>query len=458
MGLLFGTDGVRGVANRELSPDLAFKLGRAGAYVLARRAGKGIVVGRDTRLSGEMLEAAVVAGILSAGVNALLLGVLPTPAVAYLTRTLGAAGGVVISASHNPAPDNGIKFFGADGYKLPDPVEEEIEGLVLGDMAAVPSPVGAGIGRVVPVKDAADRYMAHVLTVGPRTLEGLRVAVDCAHGAAYEIAPRLLRVLGAEIIPVGVEPDGLNINSGCGATKPHVLQELVFATGADLGLAFDGDADRLIAVDEKGNIVDGDAIILAAARYLKAKEKLPGNTVVVTVMSNLGLHRTLASSGINVVVTKVGDRYVLEEMLRVGAALGGEQSGHVIFLDHNTTGDGIITALMLLKIMQESGKTLGALAAELRRYPQLLKNVRVRDKELVLKSPLLARAVREQEARLAGDGRILVRASGTEPVIRIMVEARDPDTTLRMVDELAAVVRAIEGGEAEERQEAGVQI
>jgi phosphoglucosamine mutase len=450
VGILFGTDGVRGVANSELGPELAFKLGRAAAHVLSRRTGaKEIVVGRDTRASGEMLEAALVAGMLSTGVNALLLGILPTPAVAYLSRALGAAGGVVISASHNPAPDNGIKFFGGDGYKLPDAVEEEIEGLVLGGMTGIPSPVGAGIGRVLPVADAGDRYLAHVARVGPEELRGLRIAVDCAHGAAYELAPRILSMLGAVVIPVGTEPDGFNINNGCGSTKPHALQELVFATGADLGLAFDGDADRLIAVDEKGKIVNGDAIILACARYLKARDELPGDMVVVTVMSNLGLHRALAASGIKAVVTKVGDRYVLEEMLRTGARLGGEQSGHVIFLDHNTTGDGIITALKLLRVMRETGKSLGELAAELEYYPQLLENVRVRSKERVLKSPLLARVVQEQEARLGSEGRVLVRASGTEPLIRVMVEARDPEVTLGVVKELVAVIQAIEGGEAE---------
>ncbi|MEW6447959.1 MAG: phosphoglucosamine mutase [Bacillota bacterium] len=448
MGILFGTDGVRGIANKELEPELAFKLGRAGAYVLARQAGsRSIVVGRDTRASGEMLEAAVVAGILSAGVDALLLGVIPTPAVAYLTKALGAAGGVVISASHNPAPDNGIKFFAADGYKLPDSTEEMIEGFVLGEMSGIPSPVGAGIGRAIPAHDAGKRYIAHALSVGPRGAKGLRIAVDCAHGAAYDLAPRILSALGADVIPLGVRPDGLNINDGCGSTKPQLLQETVLAHGADLGLSFDGDADRLIAVDEKGNIVNGDAVILACARYLKTKNSLPRDTVVVTVMSNLGLHRALAASGIKSVVTKVGDRYVLEEMLRKGARLGGEQSGHIIFLDYNTTGDGIITALVLLRVMQDTGRSLGELASDLECYPQLLENVRVCDKERVLKSPLLAAAIKEQESRLGEDGRVLIRASGTEPLIRVMVEARDPETTLQVVNELVGVVRAIEGGE-----------
>lgn len=448
MGALFGTDGVRGLANKELGPELAFKLGRAGAYILSREAGsRSIVVGRDTRASGEMLEAAVVAGILSAGANALLLGVIPTPAVAYLTRTLGAAGGVVISASHNPAPDNGIKFFAADGYKLPDATEEIIERFVSGEMSGIPSPVGAEIGRAIPADDAAERYIAHALSVGPRGAEGLRIAVDCAHGAAYDLAPRILSTLGADVVTLGVEPDGLNINDGCGSTKPQLLQETVLACGADLGLSFDGDADRLIAVDEKGNIVNGDAVILACARYLKAKNSLPLDTVVVTVMSNLGLHRALAASGIKSVVTKVGDRYVLEEMLQTGARLGGEQSGHIIFLDHNTTGDGIVTALVLLRVMQETGRSLGELASDLECYPQLLENVRVYDKERVLKSPLLAAAIKEQESRLAGEGRVLIRASGTEPLIRVMVEARDPEMTLKVVNELVGVVRAIEGGE-----------
>jgi len=435
------------VANKELGPELAFKLGRAGAHILARRAGgKGIVVGRDTRASGEMLEAAIVAGILSTGANALLLGIVPTPTVAYLTRALRAAGGVVISASHNPAPDNGIKFFAADGYKLPDAAEEEIETLVFGKTTGIPSPVAGGIGRLVPVRDAAERYLNHALKAGPEELKGFRIVVDCAHGAAYKLAPMVFKALGAQVVPLGTEPDGLNINQGCGSTKPQSLQELVLSSGADLGLAFDGDADRLIAVDEQGNTVDGDAIILACARFLKARGELPLDMAVVTVMSNLGLHRALNASGIKTVVTKVGDRYVLEEMLRTGARLGGEQSGHVIFLGQNTTGDGIITALKLLQVMRETGKTLGELSAELKRYPQLLENVRVNDKERVLNSPLLAAAIRKQEERLENDGRVLVRASGTESLIRVMVEARDPEVTLQVVNELVSVVRLIEEG------------
>ncbi|MEW6183002.1 MAG: phosphoglucosamine mutase [Bacillota bacterium] len=448
MGILFGTDGVRGVANDGLGPELAFKLGRAGAYILTRRPGtKGIVVGRDTRASGEMLEAAIVAGILSAGADALLLGVVPTPAVAYLVRALEAAGGVMISASHNPAPDNGIKFFGADGYKLPDAAEEEIEGFVLGRMNGIPSPVGGDIGRAVTAHDAVRRYMNHALNAGPKELKGLRIAVDCAHGAAYEVAPRVLESLGAEVIAAGARPDGLNINSGCGSTRPQALSELVLSSGAALGLSFDGDADRLIAVDEKGNVVDGDAIILACARYLKRRGELASNTVVVTVMSNLGLHRALAASGIDASVTRVGDRYVLEEMLRIGACLGGEQSGHIIFLGQNTTGDGIITALNLLKVMRETGESLGELAAEFERYPQLLKNVRVNEKERILNSPVLAEEIKRQEERLGSEGRVLVRASGTESLIRVMVEARDPDLTLQVVNELVGVVHTLEGGE-----------
>ncbi len=448
MGILFGTDGVRGIANKELGPELAFKLGRAGAHILTRRAGgKGIVVGRDTRASGEMLEAAITAGILSTGANALLLGIVPTPAVAYLTRALRAAGGVVISASHNPAPDNGIKFFAADGYKLPDAAEEEIESLVFSKTTGIPSPVAGGIGRLVPVKDAAERYLNLALKAGPESLKGFRIAVDCAHGAAYKLAPMVFKALGAQVVGLGTEPDGLNINQGCGSTKPQSLQELVLSSGADLGLAFDGDADRLIAVDEQGTVVDGDAIILACARFLRDRGELPLDTVVVTVMSNLGLHRALKASGIKTVVTKVGDRYVLEEMLRTGARLGGEQSGHVIFLDHNTTGDGIITALKVLQVMRETGKTLGDLSAELKRYPQLLENVRVIDKDRILKSPLLEAAIRKQEERLENDGRVLVRASGTESLIRVMVEACDPEMTLQVVNELVSVVRLIEGGE-----------
>lgn len=448
MGSLFGTDGVRGVANRELSPELAFSVGRAGAYILTRETGAGaIALGRDTRISGDMLEAAVTAGVLSTGVDVWRLGVLPTPAVAYLTRALGAGAGVVISASHNPVEDNGIKFFGANGYKLPDRLEEMIEQLVLGQEAAgIPRPTGAAVGRVREVPDAAERYLAHARRAGPPALGGLKIVVDCANGAACTVAPVILNALGARVVVMNREPDGTNINVACGSTNPASLQERVLAEGADLGLAFDGDADRVIAVDERGNVCNGDRIMVICARYLKERERLPLNTVVVTVMSNLGLHVALREAGIRVLQTRVGDRYVLETMLASGARLGGEQSGHIIFLDHNTTGDGLITALQLLSVMVDTGKSLSQLAAQMQEFPQVLENVRVADKEKVMASPVLAGAIAACEARLDGQGRILVRPSGTEPFIRVMVEGRNEGELLEVVNRLVeAVVQADRG-------------
>lgn len=447
MGTLFGTDGVRGVANRELSPELAFKIGRAGAFVLTRETGaRAIAIGRDTRISGDMLQAAVTAGILSTGVDVWRLGILPTPAVAYLTRTLGAGAGVVISASHNPAEDNGIKFFGASGYKLPDALEEMIERLVLDADADIPRPTGAAVGRVCEWSHASERYLAHVRRTGPPTLRGIKIAVDCANGAACTVAPQVLSALGAHVIAVNHLPDGTNINVACGSTNPSFLQEKVLAEGADIGLAFDGDADRVIAVDERGRIVNGDRIMVICARYLKERNRLPRDTVVVTVMSNLGLHVALREAGIRVLQTKVGDRYVLEAMLKSGARLGGEQSGHIIFLDHNTTGDGLITAVQLLSVMMDTGKPLSELAAQMQEFPQVLENVRVTNKEKVMASSILAQAVAACEARLNGQGRILVRPSGTEPLIRVMVEGRDEEELLQVVNQLVeAVVEADRG-------------
>jgi len=442
---MFGTDGVRGVANKELSPELAFRIGRAGAHILGRMSmNNGVVIGRDTRISGDMLEAALVAGICSAGINVLKVGIMPTPAIAYLTRELKAAAGVVISASHNPVADNGIKFFGATGYKLSDEVEAEIEALVMDGCAGVPSPTGRKIGRVFAVSDADDRYVAFARRTVDTDLKGLKVVVDCANGAACRVAPRVLNELGAEVIPLYNQPDGVNINDGCGSTNLAALQEAVVSHGADLGLAHDGDADRVIAVDAGGRVVDGDQIMVACARRLKEQGLLTKNTIVVTVMSNLGLHLAMREMGIQVLETKVGDRYVLEEMLRTGARLGGEQSGHILFLDYCTTGDGIITALQLLSAVKESGRTLEQLAAQMERLPQLLENVPVKDKNLVMASPVLERAIREQERRLGGEGRILVRPSGTEPLVRVMAEGRDMAKLREVVDQLTAAVRSIE--------------
>ncbi|OAT82362.1 phosphoglucosamine mutase [Desulfotomaculum copahuensis] len=440
MGVMFGTDGVRGVANRELTPDLALKLGRAGACVLSRGlSGSRLVIGRDTRISGDMLEAALVAGICSAGVDVLKVGVMPTPAIAYLTRALGASGGVVISASHNPVADNGIKFFGPSGYKLSDEVEEEIEQLVTCP-GGIPAPVGGGVGRCYEISDAAGRYTGFLKEAAPGGLDGLKIVVDCANGAASRIAPRLLAELGAEVVPIFSLPDGVNINASCGSTKPAALQAAVVEHGAHLGLAHDGDADRVLAVDEAGNLVDGDQIMMICARDLKSKGRLAKNTVVVTVMSNLGLHLALQENGINVVQTKVGDRYVLEELLRTGATFGGEQSGHILFLDYNTTGDGLLTGLKLLSVVRESGVSLGELAAGMERLPQLLENVPVADKEKVIHHPELSAAVREREECLDGYGRILVRPSGTEPLVRVMAEGRDMDQLRTIVGELVDLI------------------
>ncbi len=445
MGVLFGTDGVRGLANKELTPDLAFRLGKAGAYVLARGAEQPpFIIGKDTRLSGDMLEAALIAGICSVGGNCWRAGVLPTPGLAYLTRAAGMRAGVVISASHNPVADNGIKFFGSDGFKLPDALEEEIEALVLDPHFAFPQPTGTGVGRVFEDQDAPARYLSFLKEVVGAGLElgGLRLVVDCANGAASRIAPRLFRELGAEVLVIHGEPDGTNINEGCGSTNPASLQRAVRETGAHLGLAFDGDADRLIAVDEKGDVVDGDRILVICGLARQRAGMLPGNRVVVSVMSNLGLREAFRKAGIEVLETKVGDRYILEEMLRSGAVLGGEQSGHIIFLDRTTTGDGLVTSLELLRVVREAGVPLSVLAAQMPSYPQVLVNVPVRDKQAVGTDPVIAAAVREAAERLAGRGRVLVRPSGTELVVRVMAEGPDERELKEVVDRLAEVIAA----------------
>lgn len=444
MGVMFGTDGVRGVANRDLLPDTAYKLGRAGAHVLAGSISNArIVIGKDTRISGDMLEAAMVAGICSAGVDVLKVGIMPTPAIAYLTREMKAAAGVVISASHNPVEDNGIKFFSASGYKLSDEVEAEIEALVIDNCSGVRSPIGGEVGRVYEVRDAADRYVKFACGTINTDLKGLKVVVDCANGAAYQVAPRIYSQLGAEVTSIFNNPDGININSGCGSTHPEALMKAVVSSGADLGLAHDGDADRVLAVDARGRLIDGDQIMVICARNLKKKDCLAENTAVVTVMSNLGLHLAMRESGIRVVKTKVGDRYVLEELLRMGARFGGEQSGHILFLDHNTTGDGILTALHLLAVMKEEGQPLDRLADQMERLPQLLINVQVIDKNLVMSSPVLAGAIMDEEKKMGGSGRILVRQSGTEPLVRVMAEGRDMGQLKEIVERLSNIILKI---------------
>jgi phosphoglucosamine mutase len=449
MGRLFGTDGVRGVAGRDLTARLAMDLAVAAAGVLSgadvsRR--PVAVVGRDPRTSGEFLEAAVVAGLASSGVDVRRLGVIPTPAVAYLTDVMDADFGVMLSASHNPAPDNGIKFFARGGLKLPDEAEDEIERrLAAGSGGGVPE---LGFGRVTDASAERERYLDHLLaslpdSAGTAPLAGMRVVVDCAHGAAYEIAPRMLRRAGAEVTAIGTEPDGDNINSGCGSTSLDALKAAVVAHGADVGIAHDGDADRCLAVDSEGQVIDGDQIIAVLAFAFKDAGALADDTVVVTVMSNLGLKLALRDAGISVVETPVGDRHLVAAMREGKFVLGGEQSGHIILLDHATTGDGLLTSLHLLATAADRGQPLSELAKVMTRYPQVLISIPGVDRSLVASSPELADAVRAAEAELGDSGRVLVRPSGTEALVRVMVEAADPGQAQQQADALAAVVRGL---------------
>ncbi|MCL6516910.1 phosphoglucosamine mutase [Alicyclobacillus sp.] len=441
MGKWFGTDGVRGVANRDLTPELAFRLGRIGAYVLAKEGtGSRIVVGKDTRISSDMLEAALVSGVLSVGVDVLRLGVISTPGVAYCARHLHADAGVMISASHNPVEDNGIKFFGSDGFKLLDEAEDEIERWLAETEDRLPRPIGPHVGRVYD-EPAEDVYRRHLKSTVRHRFDGLRIVLDCANGAASRIAPAVFRELGADVTVLNDQPDGVNINVGCGSTHPHVVQRAVLAAGADLGLAFDGDADRVIAVDHTGNVIDGDFILGICGRALKEEGRLRGDTLVATVMSNLGFVRAMEGLGIHVETTRVGDRYVMEAMREGGFILGGEQSGHVIFLEHTTTGDGILTALQLVDVVVATGKTLAELSLVMTRYPQLLENVRVRDKSAWRESARIQEAIRQAEAQLGADGRVLVRESGTEPLIRVMAEGPDAAQLQACVAQIVRVVR-----------------
>jgi phosphoglucosamine mutase len=441
MGILFGTDGVRGVANQGITPETAFRLGRAGAYVLSQEVDRPqIVIGKDTRISGDMLESALIAGICSVGADVYRVGILPTPGIAYLTRSMRATAGIVISASHNPVEDNGIKFFASNGYKLPDSVEGEIEKLVLTDKDQLPRPVGGNIGQVYEVDRAAERYLDFLRSTIKVDLKGLTVVVDGANGAAYWVAPQLFEELGARVIAINCKPNGININAGCGSTYPGVLQEAVLEHRADLGVSHDGDADRVIAVDEKGGLIDGDFIMVICGIHLARQQALPFKTVVVTVMSNLGLHLALRKEGIKILETKVGDRYVLEEMLKNGAKLGGEQSGHVIFLEHNTTGDGVLTALQLMSVMRESGQSLSALAGQMTRLPQVLVNVRVKDKHALDTCLPVQESIGRASDRLGNTGRVLVRPSGTEPLVRVMVEGPDENELKQVASEIIRMV------------------
>ncbi|SIA19775.1 Phosphoglucosamine mutase MrsA [Mycobacteroides abscessus subsp. abscessus] len=445
MGKYFGTDGVRGEANVELTPELAFKLGRFGGYVLSQHATEApkVFVGRDTRISGAMLEAALIAGLLSVGIHVYKLGVLATPAVAYLVKTEGASAGVMISASHNPALDNGIKFFGGDGFKLDDDKEAEIEALLDASEDTLPRPSAEGLGTVVDYPEGLRKYEAYLVSTGT-ALEGMKVALDTANGAASTSARQIFADLGAQITVIGETPDGLNINLNAGSTHPEALQELVKENQSAIGLAFDGDSDRLIAVDENGEIVDGDKIMYIIGKYLSEKDQLAQNTIVTTVMSNLGFHKALDREGINKAVTAVGDRYVVEEMRKSGYNLGGEQSGHVILMDYNTTGDGQLSAVQLTKIMQETGKSLSQLASEVTIYPQKLVNIRVENtmKDKAMEVPAIKAIIDKMEEEMAGNGRILVRPSGTEPLLRVMAEAPTTEEVDYYVDTIAEVVKA----------------
>lgn len=444
MGKYFGTDGVRGEANVELTPELAFKLGRFGGYVLSQHETERpkVFVARDTRISGEMLESALIAGLLSVGIEVYKLGVLATPGVSYLVRTEKASAGVMISASHNPALDNGIKFFGNDGFKLADDQELEIEALLDAPKDTLPRPSAEGLGTLVDYPEGLRKYEKFLVTTGT-DLSGMTVALDTANGAASVSARDVFLDLNAEIAVIGEKPNGLNINDGVGSTHPEQLQELVKETGADLGLAFDGDSDRLIAVDETGEIVDGDRIMFIIGKYLSEKGLLAHNTIVTTVMSNLGFHKALDKQGINKAITAVGDRYVVEEMRHSGYNLGGEQSGHVIIMDYNTTGDGQLTAIQLTKVMKETGKSLSELAAEVTIYPQKLVNIRVENsmKERAMEVPAIANIIAKMEDEMAGNGRILVRPSGTEPLLRVMAEAPTDAEVDYYVDTITDVVR-----------------
>jgi len=452
MARLFGTDGVREIANTRLSPELAFVLGRVGTGIIARRLGTRptVIVGRDTRLSGDMLEAAVVAGIASVGGYAVNTGIIPTPGVAFLVRDLQADAGIIISASHNPMEYNGIKFISGDGFKLSDKEELEIEKHVIShekgrlcfDTSDVfPRPSGNDVGRVFQLEDAGERYIRHAKSTVSVTMEGLKVVVDCANGAASSYTPRLLQDLGADVIAIDDKPDGTNINVNCGSTYPGIVSEVVVETGADVGLAHDGDADRLIAVDERGCVVDGDHIMAICGLDLLRKGMLPHNTIVATVYSNLGLSRTFAREGGKVVITQNGDRYVLEQMRKLGVILGGEQSGHIIFLDRNTTGDGIITALALLSVLRTTGGRLSELASWMEVYPQVLMNVRVSNKQKLSSNSAIDRAIERAEALISKEGRIFVRPSGTEPLVRILGEGPEESVVRTAVSEVARVIQ-----------------
>ena len=449
MGKYFGTDGVRGVANTELTPELAFKLGRCGGYVLMQHAPEQahprVLVARDTRISGQLLEQALVAGLLSVGIEVMQLGVISTPAVAYLTRTQNAAAGVMISASHNPALDNGIKFFGSDGFKLSDQQEEEIEALIDAPEDTLPRPSTDGLGTIDEFPEGAIKYLQFLQSTISGDLEGIRVCIDAANGATAPLVNQLFADLETDFYTMGDRPNGININDGVGSTHPEGLQAFVKEKGAMVGLAFDGDGDRLIAVDENGELVDGDKIMFICGQHLKSKGRLEKDTIVSTVMSNIGFHKAIEEHGMVALKAQVGDRYVVEAMREGGYVLGGEQSGHIVFLNLNTTGDGLLSAVQLLAVMKETGKSLSELAAQVTIFPQKLVNIRVRDKHTVMDEPAVKAVIEAVDAEMNGDGRILVRPSGTEPLLRVMAEASTDEKVSRYVDTIADVIRAERG-------------
>lgn len=449
MARLFGTDGVRGEANVTLLPEMAYRLGRAATIYFGKESEEQplIIIGRDTRISGEMFESALTAGICSAGGRAMLAGIIPTPAIAYLARKHKAKAGIVISASHNPFHDNGIKFFGGDGYKLPDAVEDELEAIVhqLETDDNYPRPTAEHIGHIEYRTDLLNQYMEFVLSTCKERFDGVKVVLDCANGAAYEAMPKILRRLGANVKVIHALPNGTNINDGCGSTHLESLQKAVLENGADFGIAHDGDADRCLCVDEKGQVIDGDHILVMCAMDMMKEGKLPYNTVVTTVMANIGFHQAIKKAGGRAEITKVGDRYVLENMLKNGYKIGGEQSGHIIFTDYSTTGDGLITALQVLSSLKRSGRKASDLTALMTTYPQLLVNVKVTTKEGWETNEAIKEAIAEGDKELGENGRILVRPSGTEPLIRVMAEGPDQAQLDRICHAIADVVKKEQG-------------
>ncbi|WP_324825242.1 phosphoglucosamine mutase [Sinanaerobacter sp. ZZT-01] len=444
MGRLFGTDGVRGIANSELTPELAFRLGKAGAYVLGKEGQRPVVIiGKDTRVSGDMLEDAISAGILAMGGNVIKIGVLPTPAVAYLVRYFHADAGVVISASHNPFEYNGIKFFNSDGFKLDDEIEDEIEDIILRNTDVHTNITGELLGRSLEAnEDALSLYAEFLKGTVDVNLVGMKLVIDCANGAAYQVAERVFRELGAKVTVLFNEPNGHNINDKCGSTHPEKLQAAVIREKADIGLAFDGDADRLIAVDEKGKILDGDQMIYICAKMLEKAGKLKDHLVTATVMSNIGFHKAIESIGAKVETTQVGDRYVLESMLKTGCVIGGEQSGHIIFLNHTTTGDGILSALQLLQAIKQSGKKPSELSKEITIYPQILKNAKIKNehKKNYMEHPEVKSEIEKMEKIMGGKGRVLIRPSGTEPLVRVMLEGENIEQITTLAEDLATLI------------------